>query len=142
MLVLLRAVLVPSVCSITVASSLTITALMAAPPLPSVARLAEIKARAEAATPGPWEFDYKSYYEIAVYDGDENRIGVCSLGNMLPEDQANGWFIQRARKDIPALVAEVERLRAALEKIEKAPRSLITYSDLQRLAEDALDGDK
>lgn len=59
-------------------------------------RLAEIKARAEAATSGPWD------------DGCSHAV--------------NGEFIAHARQDIPDLVAEVERLRAALSDIASGIR--------------------
>jgi hypothetical protein len=70
------------------------------PPL-SEARLEEIRKRAEAATPEPW---------WAL----ETRIG---WHHMTPpahpsEAQANAKFIAHARSDIPALLAEVSRLRA------------------------------
>jgi hypothetical protein len=64
-------------------------------------RLNEIKARAEAATPGPW---------------------VDWLDNPCDESWARSWpqdaeFIGHARQDVPDLVAEVEWLTAALEEI-------------------------
>jgi hypothetical protein len=52
-----------------------------------------IGARANAATPGPWTWP----------DWDD-----CSE----QEADANNEFIAHAREDVPALVAEVRRLRA------------------------------
>lgn len=52
-------------------------------------RLAEIEARCEAATPGPW----KPKRDFLSWD-------------------CNAAFIAHARQDIPALLAEVERLGA------------------------------
>lgn len=68
--------------------------------------LQEIKAREQAATPGPWEFYCYGRYEDhdeAVFENpiDEYEISV-------KEDAA---FIAHARTDIPALAAEIERLQ-------------------------------
>lgn len=95
----------------------------------SDARLAEIEARANAATPGPWS--------PAPYSGADphDRIVVGSNNDWLlnvgalvheaispknPQEYADAEFIAHARTDVPALVAEVRRLRereAALEKV-------------------------
>jgi hypothetical protein len=79
--------------------------------------LAAIKARAAAATPGPWRFtDYEGEPYIAG-PGVPTDNYVCDFGwhyngDVPPENPA---FIAAARADVPALVAEVERLRQALE---------------------------
>ena len=59
--------------------------------------LPSILARAEAATPGPWTFDIDAFG-----------------GGRLAATEADHAFILHARTDIPALCAEVARLRAAL----------------------------
>lgn len=66
-------------------------------------RLADIESRAKAATPGPWSAYYpdqccRDGYCIA-------EIGVHGLS------QADAKFIAAASIDIPALIAEVHRLR-------------------------------
>lgn len=63
------------------------------------AELAEIEARANAATPGPWKIG-----------------GLRRLQMGLMEQDAD--FVTAARTDVPALVAEVRRLLAALAKID------------------------
>jgi hypothetical protein len=80
-------------------------------------QLAAIEARANAATPGPWRFDDKRGklvpgtgdltlgYPILTIQGGAYPTGY----NGIPEDQE---FIASAREDVPALVAEVRRLRA------------------------------
>ena len=65
--------------------------------------LAEIKAREQAATPGPWPRDGTIF--------TANGINNCE-------------FIYYARADIPALLAEVERLRNVV-KIQRASCSLV-----------------
>jgi hypothetical protein len=85
--------------------------------------LEEIKARAAAATPGPWEC------EVWAEETDEGyrAAGAApahSVGHDIRE-RAGAWalaacdaaFIEHARADIPALVAEVERLRARRAKV-------------------------
>ena len=72
-------------------------------------RIEEIKARAEAATPGPWlVHPHESAEGQLVVDEHYDNVAECYV----PEDAT---FIAHAREDIPYLLAEVERLRAALE---------------------------
>lgn len=71
--------------------------------------LDEIKRRCEKATPGPW------------HDRAGNRI-VCQYPetgelDSIPATVADSHFIAHARTDIPALVAEVERLRKENERL-------------------------
>jgi len=72
-------------------------------------RLDAIRARCEAATPGPWTLKKDGRYE----DHDECRID-------LPDDNIelcryeNGEFIAHARTDVPDLLAEIARLTADL----------------------------
>lgn len=75
--------------------------------------LAAIKARAEAATPGPW-----SYYASPTSGGYKIQgIEKAWFYEATASTNENADFITHAREDVPALVAEVERLRAALVKI-------------------------
>jgi hypothetical protein len=76
-----------------------------------------ITARAEAATPGPWAFDAERFVPsdpaIGVYWVWEIGAGkVLILGGVGGEDDpgADLAFACAARTDVPALVAEVERL--------------------------------
>ena len=72
-----------------------------------------IKARADAATEGPWGV------EDARVFGDDGRTQVCTLSGTrawLPDAE----FIAHARTDIPALIAEVERLRELCEEKDAA----------------------
>ncbi|AMM12302.1 hypothetical protein Salbus254_5874 [Streptomyces albidoflavus] len=76
--------------------------------------LAEIAARAEAATAGPWCTD-----GAEIYQGDEYTWNAFWVGETCRADEADGGtadaaFIAAARTDVPALLAEVERLRAEL----------------------------
>ena len=77
-----------------------------------------IKARCDAATPGPWaqgmagdkllsEVDYYGAFGFVILNGDLSDDGQYGV--------ADAAFIAHAREDVPSLVAEVERLRAVLE---------------------------
>lgn len=68
--------------------------------------LLAIKARAEAATRGPWEDD--NGYRVYADDGSLCIVETKHLDGT-PADNA---FIAHARTDVPALVEEIRRLRA------------------------------
>jgi hypothetical protein len=82
-----------------------------------------IKRRTEAATPGPWQ-------ELAT-DWNDNGFMVSGYVARLRDDGrvdditgdglplADAEFIAHARTDIPALVAEIESLRAKLAAAEQ-----------------------
>ena len=72
-----------------------------------------IEARVNAATDGPWE----AYPDGLVWT-KVPRIGDPVSGSVLPEDAE---FIAAARTDVPALVAEVRRLRAVLANHDPMP---------------------
>ena len=79
--------------------------------------LAAIRARAEAATDGPWQqsMDITGRLMVVVnltpHQFREIIIAVSSDNSPRDEDLD---FIAHAREDVPALLAEVERLREAL----------------------------
>lgn len=127
-------------------------------------QLAEIRARAEAATPGPWGWrgntevrdlrlsalhsglltvmDFTRWgmqrarprfaLEGVMHDGDElvtyevHRLGWTRAEEKPYRADVDGIahpdaeFIARARMDVPALLAEVERLRAQVETLTAA----------------------
>ena len=64
------------------------------------AKLQEIKARAEAATPGPWVYEFGSVISHATEAG----LGVG-------KSSVDMDFIANARQDIPALLRLIEVLR-------------------------------
>lgn len=93
-------------------------------------KLAEIRARAEAATPGPWYYrprEHDDWGQIRTAPGDDGfaaLIACARSGGYPTEDELdqhrhngtdpygpNALFIVHAREDVPALLAEVERLK-------------------------------
>lgn len=94
-------------------------------------RIFEIKARAKAATPGPWVADEHAFSVNLGYNQDHKRTHGYGCGNNFvcdlndgeyheyyreDEQRANADFIAHAREDVPALLEEVERLRAENER--------------------------
>lgn len=74
-------------------------------------RLAEIRARVDATTTGPWAV--RDLYVIAP--GDVHIADfewLADTDKEWAEFKANATFTAAARQDVPALLAEVERLRA------------------------------
>jgi hypothetical protein len=78
--------------------------------------LTAIRKRAEAATEGPWEVNTADS-EFAIYfDGD--NMAMIEYGSII-DGFSNAEFIAHARQDVPALIAEVERLRAENNRIKE-----------------------
>lgn len=75
-----------------------------------------IRARCDAATKAPWE----SFVEGRDHNGGDSFIRTGGLDDSSPDLYVAGGttqdqdFIAHARQDVPRLLAEVERLRAAL----------------------------
>ncbi|MDX3835660.1 hypothetical protein [Streptomyces europaeiscabiei] len=84
------------------------------PQPPTVERLAEIEARADAATAGPWCTDaWEIYQGVEYVPGISFWIGeTCRGTSELGQDRADAAFVAAARSDVPELVAEVRRMRA------------------------------
>lgn len=90
--------------------------------------LEAIKARAAAATEGPWEWGNPTIGQhwsrpepwAEVVNADVACGSYCYGGSVRPiESDADGQFIAHAREDIPALVAEVDELRRRLDAVLK-----------------------
>lgn len=90
--------------------------------------LAEIKARVEAATPGMWKvnIDIRDAHvtmgvENSYIDAPKKRLAYV-WDTDTREGKANAAFIAHARQDVPALVAEVERLQDENNQLRYAAR--------------------
>lgn len=101
--------------------------------------LAAIRARAEAATPGPWIYDGPDLFA----EGEEWMQSISALSDRLaahgittellalvptgeyqpadiqPQSRHDAVFIAAAREDIPRLLDEILRLRAFVEDLLK-----------------------
>jgi hypothetical protein len=87
--------------------------------------IAAILARAEAATPGPWEADGVPYNisdpVIVALPGDvyiAQTVYDMQSGTIKHNVDEDTLFIAAARSDVPALVAEVRRLNTLIEGLE------------------------
>jgi hypothetical protein len=98
----------------------------------SIARIAEIQQRAEAATPGPWE-EHAAYGEnFYAYLGGPYLRGVGTLNFGDGDDaEADKALTVNAREDIRALLAELFTVRAELRvargrvaELEAAPTTV------------------
>lgn len=80
--------------------------------------LAPIQAREAAATPGPWWNDSHEIYAGPTNDTLNSRW-IGETCRVLDEagSEADGAFCAHARTDVPALLAEVARLRAELTAV-------------------------
>ena len=76
----------------------------------------QIRARADAATPGPW---------WSFFDGDD--YGICGGENSVAYDvgHKNAQFIAAARTDIPALCDEVDALRKRAAELKACVANLV-----------------
>ena len=81
-----------------------------------------IKARLAAATPGPWEWSVRPKRHMLIHRFSERghltvleTEGESEHAEYPCANDADRDFIEHAPSDITALVAEVERLRAALK---------------------------
>ena len=85
-------------------------------------RLAEIKSRAEAATPGPWR-------RIAVYGGWDG-VG-CDQGpevaRLILNHPENASFIAASRSDVPWLLEVVEKLVTYIQ--DQCDDAMLPYPD-------------
>jgi hypothetical protein len=87
-------------------------------------RITEIEARANAATPGPWdvaEIDHKSGdVSVTAGTGDEEDLIItinCEFSETLTgkDAVALGYFIAHTREDVPWLIQRVRELEAELK---------------------------
>jgi hypothetical protein len=81
-------------------------------------RLAEIEARVEAATEGPWKQGNDApRSSFGVWSGPLGLVcSTDSSSSDAPQAQANASFLAHARSDIPWLLERVKELREALER--------------------------
>lgn len=78
--------------------------------------LAAIRARAAAATPGPWIGrgfgPNDTFVRITQRDGWPDDP-VCDVGHNVTNRDADATFIAASRTDVPALLARIDALHAA-----------------------------
>lgn len=82
-------------------------------------RIEEIRERCEKATKGPWRVDYdkRSYgcHQIVYTNGDGHTMTICFMATPAELTEDDARFMASGRADIPFLLAEIDRLKQALE---------------------------
>lgn len=104
------------------------------------ARLDEISALADQATPGPWEiaYDHDDRPDTGQSVQFPTAIGPFTwIEHPTAREDADSVFVAAARTDIPELVAEVRRLRAQVAELDERDAWL---SALEQAGVDNWDG--
>jgi len=78
--------------------------------------LKAIKERCDAATPGPWYWDYDTM--LGSVEADACYGIIETDGGVYPPRDNDREFIAHARTDLPELLAWVENARLVLEAVE------------------------
>lgn len=80
-------------------------------------QLDAIRARVDAATPGPWKVDGETCDEDGNpvpmpwgLEGPQGMLWSSGAGEYAHPDWPTATFIAKAREDVPALIAEIDRL--------------------------------
>lgn len=114
-------------------------------------RLEAIASRAATAERGPWEVTNGGDNDTSTFiDGPDGDVLIRNMrghGYLSEEyvwvEEPNAQFIAHAREDVPALLAEVERLRARLtvdddmvERAARAPYGPVAWGRLLEAGDD------
>lgn len=112
------------------------------------AELAKIRARAEAATPGPWVStdivddadEFCGYWSIQKPgDTARDRWLIDDMETITGQDIADADFVAAARTDIPALLDELAAARKEVGILKPVVEMYASGFRGSRLATDALD---
>lgn len=82
----------------------------------------ELRALCDKATPGPWQATYTEFANAApawVVEHNGQSIVIFPPAAYNPLSMFNAAFIAACREAVPALLAEVERLKAELAQAIK-----------------------
>lgn len=94
------------------------------------ARVQEIRARLEAATPGPWQ-TWPDGTEESVESVSVGRF-VCHLNSNMRQFRDDAAFIAHARQDVPWLLARLDALEAERDYLESGFKTLLEVGKTQR----------
>jgi glutathione S-transferase len=84
-------------------------------------RIAAIRARLEAATPGPWTI-WDDPLDIEICNDDYSAThmhAVAKLENISPQVKRNAQFIAQAPEDIAYLLAELDKARETNTRLNR-----------------------
>lgn len=100
------------------------------------AELKEIEERAAKATPAPWRACVWDPMERPhVHKDDPNDRG-CTPRRDLPASKDDARFMAAARSDVPALLAEVRRLREGIARQTESPAFGLWCHELRKVLEE------
>lgn len=91
------------------------------------ANLNEIETRLASATAGPWRTQIAACDHTDAEDHSAVKGGDGALVSGCIEWESDATFIAHAREDIPALIAEVRRLRAERDARDSDISALIAH---------------
>ena len=96
-----------------------------------------IRGRCQSSTPGPWAVDTASGGVNVISDHySDECVGICGNAKNWQLLKGDAEFIAHARQDVPALLAEVERLRAENSQLREG---LQTVTSIMRPYKEASD---
>ncbi|GAB2696663.1 hypothetical protein [Kitasatospora kifunensis] len=99
---------------------------------------AAIRAREQAATPGPWTVEW-DHDDVSDQPFPVSLGPIGYLEHHGERDVADAEFIAHAREDVPLLLAEVDRLRAELAtaRADAINEAIGSFTGLANLAPDS-----
>ena len=87
-------------------------------------RIAEIEARAEKATPGPWVTDIRDGVLYGI-----TECGITTDGGYYGPTPSDGEFIAQSRQDIPDLIAAWREQRQRIAELEPVVEAARAFSE-------------
>ena len=81
--------------------------------------LAEIQARADAATEGPWQYMHNPYHRSIGRDESSVVFEIAYGAGLATEPDPNGVFAAHARQDIPKLLAAVDERDKEIARLKE-----------------------
>lgn len=88
-----------------------------------------IRRRSDAATPGPWKAGTDAHPETFPWELEISKKYPCVELDNNAQGAADAAFIAAARDDVPALLAEVGRLRAEAARLDQDVLAVIDERD-------------
>ena len=106
-----------------------------------------IEARANAATPGPWFSNEpggsscggpltQPYISRKVQNADGRAVNLVVAEITMAGDMELADFIAHSRTDVPALIAEIRRLRARVAELEAVDAERSAFLDARQRSDD------
>ncbi|MFI8865306.1 hypothetical protein ACIGNW_00080 [Streptomyces sp. NPDC053707] len=86
----------------------------------------EIRAREQAATPGPWQRE-DNQRRLERFVSTEDGVLSINFGYLGNNNQADTEFVADARSAVPELLAEVDRLRARVAELEAQAEKVVSF---------------